>query len=43
MKIRESKTLGFYPEGLRKCPVSSFAEIEKRMDEGSKNRSVAST
>ena len=43
MKIRESQTLGFYAEGLRKVPVKSFVEIEKRMDEGSRNRSVAAT
>ena len=43
MKIRESKTLGFYAEGLSKFPVFSFEEIEKRMDEGSKHRSVAAT
>ena len=35
MKIRESQTLGFYAEGLRKVPVRNFEEIEKRMEEGS--------
>jgi len=43
MKIRESPSLGFYAEGLRKYPVKSFNEIEAKMEEGSKNRSVAAT
>ena len=43
MKIRESKSLGFYAEGLKKFPVNSFAQIEKKMDEGSRHRSVAAT
>ncbi len=43
MKIRESQTLGFYAEGLRKVPVRSFEEIEERMDEGTSHRSVAAT
>lgn len=43
MKIRESPSLGFYAEGLRKFPVRSLAEIEKRIEEGSKNRSIAAT
>ena len=43
MKIRESQTMGFYAESLKKVPVRSFKEIEKRMDEGSKHRSIAST
>lgn len=28
LKIRESPSLGFYAEGLRKYPVRSFNEIE---------------
>ncbi len=43
MKIRESASLGFYAEGLKKYPVRNFAEIEAKMDEGTKNRSVAAT
>jgi hypothetical protein len=43
MRVRESQTLGFYAEGLRKVPVRSFEEIEARMEEGAKHRSVAAT
>ena len=43
MKIRESRTLGFYAEGLRKFPVNTFEEIERKIEEGSKHRSVAAT
>lgn len=43
MKIRESQSLGFYAEGLIKIPVRSFSEIEQRMDEGNRHRSVGAT
>jgi hypothetical protein len=43
MKIRESASLGFFAEGLKKVPVRSFQEIEARMDEGTGHRSVAAT
>jgi len=43
MKIRESQSLGFYAEDLCKVPVRNFDEIERRMDEGNKHRSVAAT
>lgn len=43
MKIRESKNLGFYAEDLIKLPVRSFEEIEKRMEEGNKHRSLGAT
>jgi hypothetical protein len=34
LKIRESQSLGFYAEGLRKVPVQSFKAIEDRIEEG---------
>ena len=43
MKIRESKTLGVYVENLTKWPVKSFEEIEGKMAEGNKARSIAAT
>lgn len=43
LKIRENKTLGVYVEGLTKYEVTSYAEIERRMDEGNRHRSLAST
>ena len=43
LKIREHKKLGFFVENLVKHPVSSYEQIEYKMDEGSKNRSIAST
>ena len=42
-KIREHKTLGIYVEGLSKHYVDTYESIEKKMDEGSKNRSIAAT
>jgi hypothetical protein len=35
--------LGVYVEGLTKHDVTSYQDIEKRMEEGNKNRSLAST
>lgn len=43
LKIREHNTLGVYVEGLSKYPVLSFSEIEAKIDEGTKNRSVSAT
>jgi hypothetical protein len=43
LKIREHKTLGIYVEGLSKHYVDSYDSIEAKMDEGSKNRSIAAT
>ena len=34
LKIRESKVLGIFVEGLTKYPVTSYEEISKKMDEG---------
>ena len=43
LKIRESKTLGIFVEGLTKYPVETYEEIEKKMDESYKNRTIGST
>ena len=43
LKIRESQSLGFYAEGLRKVPVRNFDEIEAKIEEGTSHRSVAAT
>lgn len=43
LRIRENKTIGFYVEHLSKYPVNSYETIESRMEEGSKNRTIAST
>ncbi|KAK3605709.1 hypothetical protein CHS0354_013504 [Potamilus streckersoni] len=44
LNIRQNPTLGmFYVEGLKKVPVGSYAEIEKRMEQGTTQRTVAST
>lgn len=42
-KIREHKTLGIYVEGLTKHYVDTYDSIEEKMNEGSKNRSIAAT
>lgn len=36
LKIRQNKLLGTYVEGVKKHFVSSFAEIEAVMEEGTK-------
>ena len=43
LKIRQSKLLGVYVEGVKKHYVTSFKEIENVMELGTKNRTVAST
>jgi hypothetical protein len=43
LKIRESKKMGVYVEGITRFEVHSYAEIERRMEEGAKNRSLAAT
>ncbi len=42
-KIREHKTLGIYVEGLSKHYMDTYEAIEKKMEEGSRNRSIAAT
>ena len=43
LKIREHNALGVYVENLSKYPVESYEEIEAKIDEGTKNRSVSFT
>ena len=43
LKVRESKVLGIFVEGLTKYPVTSYEEISKKMDEGYENRTIGST
>eukprot|EP01137_Pigoraptor_chileana_P032728 Opistho-2@22588 len=43
MKVRENPKKGFYVENLTIVPVNSYAEIEKRIAEGTLNRTVAAT
>ena len=43
LKIRESKVLGIFVDGLSKYPVTSYEEISKKMDEGYDNRTIGST
>ena len=40
LKIRQSKALGIYVEGLSKHPVQNYEEISKVMEYSDKNRSV---
>lgn len=42
-KIREHKTLGIYVEGMSKHFVDTYDSIEKKMEEGGRNRSIAAT
>ena len=42
-KIREHKTLGIYVEGMSKHFVDTYDSIEKIMEDGSRNRSIAAT
>ena len=43
LKVRESKTMGVFVEGLSKHPVDSYEAIEAKMGEGNHNRTIAST
>jgi Kinesin motor domain len=43
LKIRENNTIGFYVENLSKHPATSYDTIQQKMEEGSRNRSIAST
>ena len=43
LKIRESKTLGVFVSDLTKYPVSSYEEINNKMEEGYQNRTIGST
>merc|ERR1711879_212932 len=41
LRVREHPLIGPYVEGLSRCVVSSFNEINNLMDEGNKTRTVA--
>ncbi|CAI4230337.1 unnamed protein product [Auanema sp. JU1783] len=43
LKIREHPKTGFYVEGLSSSPVNSYEEIEAKIEEGTKNRTIAAT
>jgi len=43
LKVREHPHKGFYAEGLQVSPVSSYEDIETRISEGTRNRTLAST
>ncbi|KAK7487439.1 hypothetical protein BaRGS_00021280, partial [Batillaria attramentaria] len=43
LRIRQHPKTGFYADGLQIVPVVSYADIEKRMEEGTTNRTVAAT
>ena len=43
LKVRENKLLGIYVENLSKTAVDSYEAIERKMNEGNRNRTIAST
>ncbi|XP_066301199.1 kinesin-like protein KIF28 [Branchiostoma lanceolatum] len=43
LKVRQHPKLGFYADGLKTVAVNSYQDIENRMEEGTKNRTVAAT
>ncbi|EPB76030.1 kinesin motor domain protein [Ancylostoma ceylanicum] len=43
LKIREHPKTGFYVENLSSSPVNSYKEIEAKIEEGTKNRTIAAT
>ncbi|XP_006815172.1 kinesin-like protein KIF28 [Saccoglossus kowalevskii] len=43
LKVRQHPKKGFYVESLQTVPVNSYKDIENRMDEGTRNRTVAAT
>ena len=43
LKVRQHPKKGFYPDGLLTCAVNSYKDIEDRMEEGTRNRTVAAT
>jgi hypothetical protein len=44
LQVRQHPSQGyFYAQNLKKIPVGSYKEIESRIDEGTANRTVAST
>lgn len=43
LKVRENPKTGVYVEGLKKLPVSSYAEISAVLDKGNEHRTVGAT
>ncbi|XP_013392684.1 kinesin-like protein KIF28P [Lingula anatina] len=43
LKVRQHPKKGFYAQGLTSALVSSYNDIEKKMEEGTTNRTVAAT
>jgi len=43
LKVREHKLYGIYVEGLTKYKVDSYEAIDRKMEEGTRNRTVGST
>ena len=43
LKVRDHPTLGVHVEGLLCAPVASYAQVERLMSEGTKNRTIAAT
>ncbi|WAR06090.1 KIF28-like protein [Mya arenaria] len=43
LKVRQHPKMGFYADGLKQVPVGTYTEIEQRIEEGTRNRTVAST
>eukprot|EP00111_Clytia_hemisphaerica_P004193 TCONS_00011996-protein len=43
LRVRQHPKKGFYADGLTIQAVKDFADIERRMDEGTKNRTIAAT
>lgn len=43
LKVRMHPRKGFYADGLTVIPVKDFSDIELRMEEGTKNRTIAAT
>ncbi|KAK7465940.1 hypothetical protein BaRGS_00037478 [Batillaria attramentaria] len=43
LKVRQHPSKGFYVESLITAPVSSYSQIDNRINEGTRNRTVAST
>ncbi|KAL5006291.1 hypothetical protein ScPMuIL_015097 [Solemya velum] len=43
LKVRQHPSKGFYVESLITCPVTSYREIDNKINEGTRNRTVAAT
>ncbi|XP_041367866.1 kinesin-like protein KIF28P [Gigantopelta aegis] len=43
LKVRQHPSKGFYVESLTTPPVNSYAQIDSKINEGTRNRTVAST